>query len=788
MASYEDKEAGKQKLKKQKDKKEKSRLNRTLKGVLLGVLFVLLCGVFIGCLVGGNIAIKYQKYAKKLVREGGEGIFKANQTSIIYDDKGNVITSLIGDRDSYYLDYPEIPYFIKQALIASEDRKFYEHSGVDLKAVTRAAVELFKNDGEITQGGSTITQQLARNVFLSHEVTYQRKIKEMFIAWELEDTYTKDQILEFYINNIYFANGYYGIEAAAKGYFNKTVSKLSIGEMAFICAIPNNPSMYDPYVNSSKTIERKNRIIKQMYDLGKIDKAMYEEALLETIVLLPSKNEKNNYVETYVRYCATVALMKNSGFQFKYSFENDKEKDEYNNKYNELYDNISAKLYTGGYRIYTSISLEKQGILQNTIDEQLRNYQDVNEDGIYTYQGAATCIDNITGKVIAIVGGRSQEYKGYTLNRAYQSFRQPGSSIKPLLVYTPIFERGIFPETIVKDEKIQDGPVNSPNIYDGDISIRYAVEKSKNTIAWDLFDKLTPKVGLSYLLNMNFKKIVPRDYVNAASIGGLTYGVSTEEMAAGFSALANEGVYTSPTCIVKITDNDYTVIVDNNVSENSLTTVEKKEIYATNASRMMNDVLKGVLVNGTGKKYNISNAICCAKTGTTNSNKDVWFSGYSQYYTTAVWSGYDMPKEINDGYGTTCSGYIWQKYMEKIHSGLEIKDFIPYINQDGKLSNGQEIEETSEVMDETTTDIQESTNIDNAESLNTESTSIENMLTTENQNTQDSENKANDNTEISTTENRETQTSKIYEEYEPETTRNPSTIGGGELYTEYWGE
>lgn len=691
--------AGKQK--RRKLNKKSSKAGKILKRVLLVLLFVVLAVLLFFGVKYGRVLYRYSKEAKQLVKEGGEQMFKANQTSIIYDCNGEVITELIGERDSYYLEYKNIPYFVKEALITSEDRNFYSHSGIDFKAIIRAFVALVENDGEITQGGSTITQQLARNVFLTHQVSVERKLKEMFIAREIEKQYTKDEILEFYINNIYFGNGFYGIEAASRGYFSKSVTELSLGEIAYICAIPNNPTIYDPYLHNDATTSRKNRILKQMYEQGDIDKEMYEQALYSTIVLCPSENETNNYVETYVRFCATEALMQNAGFELQYSFSSDEEQQEYETRYEALYNEISGKLYTGGYQIYTSIDMQKQELLQQTLDKYLASYTDVNEEGIYTFQGSATCIDNNTGKVVAIVGGRSQEYNGYTLNRAYQSYRQPGSTIKPILDYTPAFERGYYPETEVVDEEIEDGPVNSPNVFEGQMTIRSAVEKSKNTIAWQLFDMIGKENCINYLKNMNFQKIVATDYVPSMSIGGMTYGVSTLEMSSAFATLENDGIFRTPTCISKITDSEQNIIIDNVEYETAKsTTIGIKQIYQTNAARMMTDTLTGVLTNGTGRKYNISEAKCAAKTGTTNGNKDVWFVGYSTYYTTAVWAGYDLPKVIDDNYGTTCPGNIWKEFMSSIHTGLEIKEFVPYVKENGTLSNGEIISE------ETTTEPQ----------------------------------------------------------------------------------
>lgn len=652
---------------------KKKPIAKYVKRFFLALLCViLLVGIFAG-IKYGKVISKYKNEAKAMVEAGGDEIFKKSLTSIVYDKNGDVLAELSGNKDSYYLSIEKIPYIVKKAFLVSEDRKFYEHGGVDYSAVMRAVVALVQNDGEVTQGGSTITQQLARNIYLTHEVSIERKLKEIFIAWELEDKYGKDQILEFYINNIYFGNGLYGIEAASRGYFNVGASELTISQMVFLCAIPNNPTLYDPLTSIENTLKRRDRILKQMLDFGEIDEGTYLAAINENITLTLSQKVVNNYTETFIRYCATIELMRLDGFEFKYKYETDIEKEEYDAKYQEEYNKCNSMLFTGGYRIYTTIDMDMQEILQNTLDEALSSYDSVNNEGIYEFQGSATCIDNSTGYVSCIVGGRTQTTDGYTLNRAYQSHRQPGSSIKPLLVYTPIFERGYSPDTLVVDEKIEGGPQNASKNYIGKTNVRSAVEHSINTIAWKLLGDIGIEDGLLYLQNMQFNGIVQTDYVPAVAIGGFTYGVSSYEMAAGYAALENDGIFRNPTCIRRITDSEGNVIIDNGANEPN-----QKKIYQANATHMMTDVLKGVLTNGTGKRYNIANAICAGKTGTTNDTKDVWFAGYSHYYTTTVWCGYDIPKEINDGYGNTCAGTIWKNFMEKIHEGKDMVEFNPY--------------------------------------------------------------------------------------------------------------
>ena len=324
--------------------------------------------------------------------------------------------------------------------------------------------------------------------------------------------------------------------------------------------------------------------------------------------------------------------------------------------------------------MYTSIDLEKQALLQEAVNEGTSEFTDVNEEGIYELQAAAVCIDNETGYVVAIVGGREQEYAGYTLNRAYQSFRQPGSSVKPLIIYTPWFERGLTPDTMVLDAKFDGGPKNSGS-YLGEITVRMAVEQSKNTVAWKLFSELTAETGLSYLTNMKFRRIVETDYVPAASLGGLTYGASALEMASAYAALENDGVFRTPTCIVQITDIDGKEIVGD--------TIQKTRIYEQNAARTMTDVLKGVMKVGTARKKNLETAIAAGKTGTADDKKDGWFIGYTAYYTTSVWVGCDMPKEMEDLSGSTYPLSIWKTYMDMIHEGLPVKDFEPYTPEEG---------------------------------------------------------------------------------------------------------
>ena len=650
-------------------KKEGHKKKKGLKIVLfiiVGILGVLLIFALI-CL--GNI-LKLKKNAKNLTASIKEDYFRQVETSIIYDINGDEITSLSNAKEIYYIEDEEIPYILKRMFVVTEDRDFYKHNGVDFSSIVRAALANLKHD-QIVQGASTITQQLAKNMFLTQDVTWERKITEMFVATELEKKFTKAQILEFYINNIYFAHGHYGIESAAQGYFGKSVGELSISELAFLAAIPNNPSRYDPVTKFDQTINRRNYILKQLFADREITSLEYYEAIEEDIKLVDSADDRYDYIETYVFYCATRALMEENGFVFRNDFTDEQDEQSYNDLYDQWYSEYQASLFTGGYRIYTAIDMEKQELLQEILDDKLKEFTDVNDEGIYKTQGAAVCIDNKTGLVTAIVGGRNQDYDGYTLNRAYQSYRQPGSSIKPLIVYTPYLMLGHTPDEQIEDYPIADGPANDGDKYRGTITLTEALAWSSNVCAWKIFESETPEYGMSFLSDMNFRKTNVDKDLQAASIGGLTEGVTPVEMASAYATLENDGEYRGATCIDKITNSSGSILTSN---ANSY-----KEVYGKASSRMVTKMMEYGVEKGLLTGCQLDNAIVAAKSGTTNDSKDGWLAGYSRYYTTVVWVGNDTPSTIEGlSGGGSWPMYIWRDFMEKIHEGLEKEEFPSY--------------------------------------------------------------------------------------------------------------
>ena len=619
---------------------------RRLRNVIL-ILAIAFCALF----AAGNLMLKKatgqtligcMREAKDLVDSSTPDTFRLAQTSYIYSDDGTQLAALAESEDATYLGYEDIPADVVNAFVSVEDRTFWNNSGVDYKGILRVCVNYVKTKGQVAEGASTITQQLARGTFLSNEKTLSRKIKEIFIARQLTKKYTKEQIMEFYCNSCCFANGIYGVEDASQKYFGRSVSDLSLSETAYICAIPNRPEYYNPLKNSENAISRRNKILQDMYECDYITKDAGDAALAENITVAEVSDEEDtfyNYEATYAINCAIRYLMKQDGFEFKSHFEDDADYDTYNAYYDEMYKQAKHKLYTGGYKVTTTMNLKAQKNLQKIFDKELAFNTKVDEStGIYQFQGAMTVIDNETGKVVAMIGGRSQDelQQTYSLNRGFQSFKQPGSSIKPLVIYTPALEEGYDANSTLTEIDVKAAKKSTSEkiskMSGKKMSLRYAVEDSKNGCAYSLYNIITPKVGLSYIENMNFSKIVQQDYTLSSGLGGLHHGTNTVEMANAYSTLENHGEYRQADCISSILDAS-----GNEIYEEP----ESKTVYTRSASDQMTDILEGVLNSSAGtakglKWSSASDVAAAAKTGTTNDNNVAWFCGYTPYYTISV--------------------------------------------------------------------------------------------------------------------------------------------------------
>ena len=667
---------------------------RRLRNVIL-ILAIAFCALF----AAGNLMLKKatgqtligcMREAKDLVDSSTPDTFRLAQTSYIYSDDGTQLAALAESEDATYLSYEDIPADVVNAFVSVEDRTFWNNSGVDYKGILRVCVNYVKTKGQVAEGASTITQQLARGTFLSNEKTLSRKIKEIFIARQLTKKYTKEQIMEFYCNSCCFANGIYGVEDASQKYFGRSVSDLSLSETAYICAIPNRPEYYNPLKNSENAISRRNKILQDMYECDYITKDAGDAALAENITVAEVSDEEDtfyNYEATYAINCAIRYLMKQDGFEFKSHFEDDADYDTYNAYYDEMYKQAKHKLYTGGYKVTTTMNLKAQKNLQKIFDKELAFNTKVDEStGIYQFQGAMTVIDNETGKVVAMIGGRSQDelQQTYSLNRGFQSFKQPGSSIKPLVIYTPALEEGYDANSTLTEIDVKAAKKSTSEkiskMSGKKMSLRYAVEDSKNGCAYSLYNIITPKVGLSYIENMNFSKIVQQDYTLSSGLGGLHHGTNTVEMANAYSTLENHGEYRQADCISSILDAS-----GNEIYEEP----ESKTVYTRSASDQMTDILEGVLNSSAGtakglKWSSASDVAAAAKTGTTNDNNVAWFCGYTPYYTISVWVGYDYPKSVKGLWGNTYPAYIWKEAMLYMIDGKDEADF----DLEGKKATG----------------------------------------------------------------------------------------------------
>lgn len=602
-----------------------------------------------------------------------EDDFVMKEDTVVYDSKGKQVGSV--NAGSYkYVKINDVSPYIYEGYIAVEDKRFKTHGGVDLVATMRAGVSLLKHNMEITQGGSTITQQVIKNNLLTQNKSYTRKIAEILLAPTIESKFTKAQIMEFYCNSNFYGNKCYGVGAASKYYFGKKCADLEPHEAAMLIGLSNSPASYNPVLHPKAAIKKRNSVLRIMCKEGVITPKEYKSALKKKLNIKQFSEKggsKESYVMSYAIHCAAISLMEKENFKFQYVFDSKEDYQKYNKQYSKVYSEKIESIRSGGYKLYTSINMKKQKKLQKAVDNGLSfNKEKDGDTGKYALQGAAVCINNETNYVEAIVGGRG---KNDQYNRAYLAARQSGSAIKPLIDYTPGFESGMYsPSTIVNDHKFANGPSNAGGGYHGNVRIREAVARSLNTVAWQVLDNITVKYGLSFLDKLHFHNISYIDNDNMAlSLGGFTEGVRVVDMAKGFSTLANNGSYSDRTCIKKIEHVSDGVVYKNNN--------EKDQVYSQDAAWMMTDVLKGVFNEsyGTGRKLKLDNGqICAGKTGTTNSSKDVWFCGYTKYYTTVVWAGYDTPRAMPGASGASIPGVIWKDYMDDIHKKLKPEDFI----------------------------------------------------------------------------------------------------------------
>ena len=597
-------------------------------------LFIALCLVVFAGLGFGYIFAAYQS----LPAVGNN--MRPAVSSQVFDSHGRLITTLHSDQNRLPIDINKVPQNLQNAFIAAEDNRFYEHIGIDPIGIFRAIFANLTNRG-IAQGGSTITQQLAKNAFLSQEQTLKRKIQEAMLALEIEHKYSKKEILEMYMNQIYFGQGAYGIQTAAKTYFNKDVNELTLTQCAMLAGLPKSPNYYSPFNNLNEAKKRKNVVLDQMVKYGYVSAAEAEDAKNQDLGL--SKSHQSKEADEYASFIDYVSQ-------------------QVAKKYGD------DALYKEGLKIYTPMDVDKQHAAVRAMRNLPNNYTD--ENGLTQPQAAIVSIDPKTGHILAMVGGRGQD----SFNRASMAVRQPGSAFKPF-VYLTALQHDMTPDTTMDDQPVTYGswsPKNAGGSYSGTMTLSDALAHSVNTIAVQLADKVGTKNIIANAKKMGITTLDAKDDNLAMALGGLTKGVTPLEMASAYGTFANKGVHVKPTAIVKILDRDGNVLEDASTLEKEET---KTRVMSEREAYEMTTMLEGVIDHGTGTAAAIGRP-AAGKTGTTDDNKDAWFVGYTPDIVTAVWIGDDTGSHsLGEIYGGTIPAEIWKDYMSSATSDESGGDF-----------------------------------------------------------------------------------------------------------------
>ncbi len=583
-----------------------------------------------------------------------------NYTSFIYvngpnDDTEHPVQyqSLYSTENRVWVDYDKIPQSMKDAIVAIEDKRFWEHKGVDWYRTFGAVTQLFTNGG--SYGGSTITQQLIKNVTGDNDVSLTRKGKEIFRALNLEKRYSKEEILAAYLNVVNFGSGSNGVQTAANLYFGKDIQDCDIAQCAAIAGITQNPTKYSPLVNPEQNKIRQQTVLTAMYDQGKITDAEYKKAMAESehMTFVGKKNNSAvNNVPIWNWYMDTVFEDVKNGLMETYNCSNDKAVD---------------MMYHDGLKIYAAMDSNLQNIAEETLTS----------DKVFgsnkKLQAGYLAMD-YSGRVLATVGARGAKTSNRVWSNATDAQRQPGSTIKPLAVYSQAVETGKYNySSMLNDTPLDNwfsdgsagpknaGPGNTSGKYWGSVTIEFALERSLNAAAAQLGNAITPNVSFTFLKNkLEFTSLLPADNNRAPmAVGGLSKGVTVREMVSGYQMFGNGGKYYKPYTFYHVDDHDGNVILDNRKS------ISKQAINSATASimhRLLNNVITGTY--GTGKRAAISGWEVFGKTGTTNENKDSWFVGGTPYAVAGIWTGYPKPATI-DGTSATYAATTWKSIMTK---------------------------------------------------------------------------------------------------------------------------
>ena len=583
-----------------------------------------------------------------------------NQKSVVVDTDGEIIATLGSEQRKLTVEFEDIPDNLVNAYVSIEDERFYSHHGIDIRRTGGAILSYITHFGNSSYGGSTITQQLVKNLTGDTSDSVTRKVKEWWKAFLLESYYSKEEVLEMYLNIIYVGPNIYGVQTGAKYYFDKDVSELSLAECAYLAGINNSPNSYNPFTDSDNTELITNRtltVLQKMLELGYIDEAEYNEAEKEVNNGLDFENgeiETENSIYSYhtdaliTEVIEDIAEEKNITETFAQNY-----------------------LYLAGLTIHST----QDSDIQDEVEEEFlkRQYLLESEDGESTSQAAMVIIDQQNGQVLACVGGLGEKEYFRGLNRATQSRRQTGSAIKPLAVLVPGIDEKIFTaSTIYDDEETTfDGgyaPGNNDG-YLGEITVRRALESSQNVPFVKMMEEITPSKSISYLENMGITSLTEADESLSLALGGLEDGITPLEMAAAYATIANDGEYIEPTFYTLITNSDGRVVLRANQ--------ETRDVFSEQVAYIIKELLTQPVEgsNGTATYCSISGIEVAAKTGTTDDNFDKWLCGFTPYYTAVTWFGFDQNESIYY-YNQNPAGIIWANVMRRVHDGLQNMSFI----------------------------------------------------------------------------------------------------------------
>lgn len=622
-------------------KKKKSKLKIVLSVILILVMFF---GVKIGISTH-----RWKQLATDMVK---------NENSIVKDANGNVLETIGDSKYKKYVKFESIPKNVKNAYIAIEDERYYSHGGIDLKRTVGAIGSYVIHFGSSSYGGSTITQQLVKNLTGDSTSSITRKVKEWWKACQLETALTKDEVLEAYLNVIYVGPNIYGIEGGANYYFNKSVNQLTLEECAFLAGINNSPNSYNPFAdqdNTEKIAKRTKTVLNKMQELGYIDEASCNEAIANVDKGLKFKKGNTQTPDSVYSYHTDALVSEATKDIMK--------------KYNITETFATNYLEMAGLTIYSTENTKIQKETENEFNKSKYSLKSkINND---TSQAAMVIMDHKTGQVLACVGGLGKKKESRSLNRATQSIRQTGSSIKPIAVLLPAIDKKIITASTILDDTEKDfADGYHPTDYNkalGDVTVRRAVESSQNIPFVEIMEDIKPKTAIKYLEKLGVTTLTKEDNNLTLSLGGLEKGISPLEMAGAYATIANDGVYIEPTFYTKIEKGNRTVVKSKQ---------KKKRVVSKEVAYVLKQLLKQPVEgsSGTATYCKIAGVDVAAKTGTTDSNFDRWLCGFTPYYTAVTWFGFDQNERIEFNKKNP-AGLIWANVMSRIHTGLKSAAF-----------------------------------------------------------------------------------------------------------------